>query len=126
MPSTAVRSPGAAMTRCCSRSGSRRPTPPPISVRSRTVPTLMKVPVSNGRGEWQAVAPDVLIVSLGTTAGLRTADAALEGSLLRAGASVAVARVPVPARLPPTLAAQALLLAHAARGVVTDARAVVY
>jgi len=84
------------------------------------------VPVSNGRGEWQAVAPDVLIVSLGTTAGLRTADAALEGSLQRAGASVAVARVPVPARLPPTLAAQDLLLARAARAVVTDARTVVY
>ena len=65
-------------------------------------------------------------MSLGTTAGLRTADAALEGSLQRAGASVAVARVRVPPRLPPTLAAQDLLLARAARGLVTDARAVVY
>ena len=65
-------------------------------------------------------------MSLGTTAGLRTADGALEGSLQRAGASVAVARVAVPARLPPTLAAQDLLLARAARAVVTDARAVVY
>ena len=65
-------------------------------------------------------------MSLGTTAGLRTADAALEASLQRAGASVAVARVPVPPRLPPTLAAQDLLLARAARGLVTDARAVVY
>ena len=34
---------------------------------------------------------DVLIVSLGSTAGLRAADAALAGSLERAGASVAVA-----------------------------------
>src|SRR4051795_10592245 len=36
---------------------------------------------------------DVLIVSLGGTAGLREADAELAGSLERAGASVAVARV---------------------------------
>src|SRR3954452_1979902 len=36
---------------------------------------------------------DVLIVSLGGTAGLREADAELAGSLERAGATVAVARV---------------------------------
>ncbi len=73
-----------------------------------------------------AVAPDVLIVSLGTTAGLRTADAALEGSLRRAGASVALTRLTVPRRLPPTLALQDLLLASRARRAVSDARAVVY
>jgi hypothetical protein len=73
-----------------------------------------------------AVAPDVLIVSLGTTAGLRTADAALEGSLRRAGASVAVADVAVPRRLPPTLALQDLVLALRARAAVSDARAVLY
>jgi glycosyltransferase involved in cell wall biosynthesis len=86
----------------------------------------MKVPVTTGRGEWQAVAPDVLIVSLGTTAGLRTADAALEGSLRRAGASVSVERVAVPPRLPPTLALQDLVLAHRARAAVGAARAVLY
>ena len=42
-------------------------------------------------------AVDVLIVSLGSTEGLRTADEELEDSLRRAGASVAIARA-----LPPT------------------------
>jgi hypothetical protein len=37
---------------------------------------------------------DVLLVSLGSTAGLRAADAALHGSLERAGARVAVVRAP--------------------------------
>jgi glycosyltransferase involved in cell wall biosynthesis len=73
-----------------------------------------------------AVAPDVLIVSLGTTAGLRTADAALEGSLRRAGASVSLARIAVPRRLPPTLALQDLVLALRARSIPVDARAVLY
>jgi glycosyltransferase involved in cell wall biosynthesis len=43
---------------------------------------------------------DVLIVSLGSTAGLRTADAELHDSLARAGARVALARAlaPTPAR----------------------------
>jgi hypothetical protein len=86
----------------------------------------MKVPVTTGRGEWQAVAPDVLIVSLGTTAGLRTADDALLGSLRRAGASAELARIAVPSRLPPTLAAQDFLLARAARRAVVPSRAVVY
>jgi len=90
------------------------------------MPTLMKVPVTTGRGEWQAVAPDVLIVSLGTTAGLRTADDALLGSLQRAGASGSLRRIAVPARLPPTLALQDFLLAQRARAAVTDARAVIY
>ena len=40
---------------------------------------------------------DLLLVSLGGTAGLRAADASLAGSLRRAGASVEVVRVP-PAR----------------------------
>jgi hypothetical protein len=70
-----------------------------------------------------AVALDVLIVSLGTTAGLRTADAALEGSLRRAGASVAVARVAVPRRLPPTLALQDLVLAARARAAARGSAA---
>jgi glycosyltransferase involved in cell wall biosynthesis len=72
------------------------------------------------------VAPDVLIVSLGTTAGLRTADAALLGSLQRAGASASLRRIAVPARLPPTLALQDLLLARLARAAVSDARVVIY
>jgi hypothetical protein len=43
------------------------------------------------------VAADVLVVSLGTTAGLRAMEDQLTGSLRRAGASVAVARArPVP------------------------------
>jgi hypothetical protein len=47
-----------------------------------------------------AGAPDVLIVSLGSTGGLRTADEELQASLQRAGASVAIARAlaPGPAR----------------------------
>src|SRR5919197_1215380 len=126
MPMTTVSSPRPAITRCCMRSGRRRPTPTPRSVPSRTVPTLMKVPVNTGRGEWQAVAPDVLIVSLGTTTGLRTADAALEGSLQRAGATTALSRITLPSRLPPTLPAQDFVLARAARRAVSDARAVVY
>jgi glycosyltransferase involved in cell wall biosynthesis len=72
------------------------------------------------------VPPDVLIVSLGTTAGLRTADAALERSVRRAGASVDLVRVAVPERLPPTLAAQDLVLALRARAAVRPARAVLY
>jgi glycosyltransferase involved in cell wall biosynthesis len=45
-----------------------------------------------------AGAVDVLIVSLGSTAGLRAADAELEASLVRAGASVVVASAPLPGR----------------------------
>jgi hypothetical protein len=44
-----------------------------------------------------ARAVDVLIVSLGSTAGLRAADAELEASLRRAGATVELARATVPA-----------------------------
>ncbi len=39
-------------------------------------------------------AADVLIVSLGSTAGLRAADDELADSLRRAGASVALVRAP--------------------------------
>jgi glycosyltransferase involved in cell wall biosynthesis len=73
-----------------------------------------------------AVAPDVLIVSLGTTAGLRTADDALLGALQRAGADATLHRIDVPDRLPPTMALQDLVLARAARDAVSDARAVIY
>jgi glycosyltransferase involved in cell wall biosynthesis len=72
------------------------------------------------------LAPDVLIVSLGTTAGLRTADDALLGALQRAGASATLHRVEVPSRLPPTMALQDLVLARHARDAVDEARAVVY
>jgi hypothetical protein len=59
-------------------------------------------------------AVDVLIVSLGSTAGLRRADEELRLSLERAGASVAVANAPVPARLR-TLMLTDLAWARAAR-----------
>ena len=45
----------------------------------------------------RAHAADVLLVSLGSTEGLRRADDELQDSLRRAGASVAVAR-PLPPR----------------------------
>src|SRR5215212_8776938 len=71
---------------------------------------------------------DVLLVSLGSTAGLRSADAALAGSLRRAGASVAVA-VARPVREWRTMAAIELawaLSAHRAAASAGDARAVIY
>jgi hypothetical protein len=78
-------------------------------------------------------ALDVLIVSLGSTQGLRTADEELRGSLERAGARVAVARAvaPAPTR---TLMLTDLAWARAARVAVTRAleaqlsppRAIVY
>jgi hypothetical protein len=57
---------------------------------------------------------DVMIVSLGSTAGLRRADEELEGSLVRAGASVAVAQAPPPRQLR-TLMLTDLAWARAAR-----------
>jgi hypothetical protein len=60
-------------------------------------------------------AVDVLIVSLGSTGGLRAADAELAGSLRRAGASVAAAAAPAPRPLR-TLALTDLSWARAARG----------
>lgn len=74
---------------------------------------------------------DVLLVSLGSTAGLRAADAALAGALERAGASVAVARA-APRRDVRTLALTDLVWAEAARTAAARAiaehrpRAIVY
>jgi hypothetical protein len=47
----------------------------------------------------RGLAVDVMIVSLGSTAGLRRADEELKQSLVRAGASVAVAQAPPPRQL---------------------------
>ncbi len=65
---------------------------------------------------------DVLIVSLGSTEGLRTADAELRDSLVRAGATVAIARArpPRPWR---TLMLTDLAWARAARAAATRALA---
>jgi glycosyltransferase involved in cell wall biosynthesis len=59
-------------------------------------------------------ATDVLLVSLGSTAGLRRADDELQDSLRRAGARVAIAR-PHPQEPLPTLMLTDLLWARAAR-----------
>src|SRR3954467_9441129 len=95
---TSVVSPRPASTRCWRRAGSRAPTSQPTSVPARTVATLMKVPVMARAAAWHGrhnaarmAATDVLLVSLGSTAGLRAADADLRGALERAGARVAVA-----------------------------------
>jgi glycosyltransferase involved in cell wall biosynthesis len=61
-----------------------------------------------------APAVDVLIVSLGSTAGLRAADEELQASLQRAGATVALARAFAPARTR-TLMLTDLAWARAAR-----------
>jgi hypothetical protein len=74
---------------------------------------------------------DVLLVSLGSTAGLRAADAELAAALGRAGARVAVvaAKPPAPVR---TLALTDLVWARAARGAALrgirahEPRAIVY
>jgi hypothetical protein len=58
---------------------------------------------------------DVLIVSLGSTAGLRAADAELAGALRRAGASVALVAASPPERSLRTLALTDLAWALAAR-----------
>ena len=62
----------------------------------------------------QAAPADVLIVSLGSTAGLRAADEALAASLERAGASVELASATAP-RPAPTLMLTDLAWARAAR-----------
>jgi Glycosyl transferases group 1 len=77
-----------------------------------------------------ARAVDVLIVSLGSTGGLRAADDELEVSLQRAGATVAVARALSPARRR-TLMRTDLAWARAARTAARGAqglapRAVIY
>jgi len=85
-----------------------------------------------GAGAIEAV--DVLLVSLGSTPGLRRADEALAASLRRAGASVAVARARRPREVR-TLMLTDLLWAHAARAaaspspgrpVLAAPRAVIY
>src|SRR5437763_14647669 len=74
---------------------------------------------------------DILFVSLGSTAGLRAADAELAGALRRAGASVLIAAAR-PRRDVRTLALTDLAWALAARAAARDAlregspRAVVY
>ena len=74
---------------------------------------------------------DVLLVSIGGTAGLRAADDALAGALRRAGAGVAVARV-ASTREVRTFALSDLAWALPARSAARDAirttapRAVVY
>src|SRR6266496_4375332 len=74
---------------------------------------------------------DVLVVSLGSTAGLRAADAELAAALERAGATVAVVNARRPREVR-TLALTDLAWARAARGAARrgiaehDPRAVVY
>jgi Glycosyl transferases group 1 len=65
---------------------------------------------------------DVLIVSLGSTEGLRSADEELHDSLVRAGASVAIARALAPAQTR-TLTLTDLAWAHAARAAANSALA---
>lgn len=82
---------------------------------------------------WVGHPIDVLIVSLGSTQGLRTADEELRDSLARAGARVAIARARPPARTR-TLMLTDLAWAWAARGAAIRAleeqrsppRAIVY
>jgi hypothetical protein len=82
----------------------------------------------------RAHATDVLLVSLGSTEGLRRADDELHGALARAGARVAIAR-PHPQEPLPTLMLTDLVWARAARDaagaiidqqVSTPSRAIVY
>src|SRR3954454_4108140 len=76
-------------------------------------------------------ATDVLLVSLGSTAGLRAADAELAGALERAGATVALASADPPREVR-TLALTDLMWARAARAAAVRGiaehrpRAVVY
>ena len=71
-----------------------------------------------------APAPlDVLLVSLGSTVGLRAADDELAASMRRAGADVTVARARAPAREWPTFALTDLAWARAARAASIDALA---
>src|SRR3954452_13609023 len=64
--------------------------------------------------------PDVLLVSLASTGGLRAADAELRGALERAGARVAVATA-LPPREVRTLALTDLVWARAARAAARSA-----
>jgi glycosyltransferase involved in cell wall biosynthesis len=92
----------------------------------------MNVPVTGVRQDGTLVpAADVLIVSLGSTAGLRAADAELADALRRAGATVEVATAAAPREVR-TYALTDLAWARAARAAATAAlgehapRAVVY
>jgi hypothetical protein len=67
----------------------------------------------------RATAVDVLVVSLGSTEGLRRADDELQDSLRRAGVSVAIARPFPPAEIP-TLMLTDLVWAHAARDAAKE------
>src|SRR4051794_2303491 len=97
---TTVTSPSPASTRCCKPAGRRPPTSTPTAVPASTAPTLMNVPVTGVRQDGTLVpAADVLIVSLGSTAGLRAADAELADALRRAGATVEVATAAAPREL---------------------------
>ena len=73
---------------------------------------------------------DVLLVSLGSTAGLRAADDEFAGALRRAGADVAIARAEPPSDGLRTLALVDLAWAYAARRALlaagADHRAVIY
>jgi Glycosyl transferases group 1 len=80
----------------------------------------MNVPVISVRQDGRRM--DVLLVSLGSTAGLRRADEVLAASLERAGASLAVARA-IPPREVRTLALTDLGWASAARRATLDALA---
>ncbi len=79
-----------------------------------------KVRGAGGRG---GRAVDVLIVSLGSTGGLRAVDAELAGSLRRVGASVALAYAKPPRRRLRTLALTDLAWALAARRAASAALA---
>jgi glycosyltransferase involved in cell wall biosynthesis len=83
--------------------------------------------------EWQVMpSPDVLLVGLGSTHGLRAAEDELAGALRRAGAEVVLARAAVPAREVRTFALTDLVWARAARRAAVEAlaahepRAIVY
>jgi glycosyltransferase involved in cell wall biosynthesis len=83
--------------------------------------------------EWQVMpSPDVLLVGLGSTHGLRAAEDELAGALSRAGAGVVLARAAPPAREVRTFALTDLVWARAARRAAVEAlaahepRAIVY
>jgi glycosyltransferase involved in cell wall biosynthesis len=68
-------------------------------------------------------SPDVLLVGLGSTHGLRAAEDELAGALRRAGAEVRLARAVAPARAVRTLALTDLVWARAARRAAVEALA---
>src|SRR5215211_4828495 len=114
------------MTATCRRSRHERPAAPQRLAAARAAR-----PAAGDDNAAFMARPDVLIVSLGGTAGLRAADDVLAASMRRAGASVVVARV-ARAREPRTFAltdlAWAVPARRAAAAALPDARprAVVY